>query len=84
LDTEYLSQVKESYDLVVTMEENVLSGGFGQHVNDVLRKMDYAGEILNIAIPDRFVEHGAVDALLESMEMDAPSIARRIRNIRNR
>ncbi|SEI45147.1 1-deoxy-D-xylulose-5-phosphate synthase [Lachnospiraceae bacterium A10] len=84
LDTEYLSKVKESYDLVVTMEENVLSGGFGQHVNDVLRKMDYAGEILNIAIPDRFVEHGAVDALLESMEMDAPSIARRIRNIRNR
>jgi 1-deoxy-D-xylulose-5-phosphate synthase len=84
LDTEYLSQVKESYDLIVTMEENVLSGGFGQHVNDVLRKMDYAGEILNIAIPDRFVEHGAVDALLESMEMDAPSIARRIRNIRNR
>ncbi len=84
LDTEYLSQVKESYDLIVTMEENVLSGGFGQHVNDVLRKMDYAGEILNIAIPDRFVEHGAVDALLESMEMDAPSITRRIRNIRNR
>lgn len=81
LDVDYLEDAKERYDLIVTMEENVLSGGFGQHVNDVLRNKDYAGEILNIAIPDRFVEHGAVEALLESMEMDAPSVAKRIRNL---
>ena len=63
-------------DLVVTVEDNVLRGGFGEGFTREFRDAPY--EILNIAIPDRFVEHGDIPSLRKECGIDAGSAAERI------
>ncbi len=77
-DKEYLSRVKDKYDLIVTMEENVITGGFGQQVQSYLYDNGYQGDVLKIAIPDEFVQHGSVTLLFKELRMDAESITERI------
>ncbi len=77
-DKEYLEAIKERYDLIVTMEENVYTGGFGQQVQAYLNDIDYKGKVLKIAIPDEFVQHGSVTLLFKELRMDAESITERI------
>lgn len=62
--------------LVVTMEDNVLSGGFGESFRSTNDNAGY--DILNIAIPDKFVEHGSVNELRFECKMDAQSVSERI------
>ena len=59
--------------LVVTVEDNVLTGGFGERFTSTYRDADY--DILNIAIPDRFVAHGDIASLRRECGIDAASIA---------
>jgi len=77
LDKDYLSTLMD-YDMVVTMEENVLTGGFGQQVQSFLVDKGYQGQVLKIAVPDEFVQHGSVTLLFKELQMDAESITRRI------
>ncbi len=63
-------------DLVVTVEDNVLRGGFGEGFTREFSDAPY--DILNIAIPDRFVEHGDIPSLRKECGIDAESIAVRI------
>lgn len=77
-DKEYLEAIKDRYDLIVTMEENVYTGGFGQQVQSYLSDIDYKGKVLKIAIPDEFVQHGSVTLLFKELGMDAESITERI------
>lgn len=67
-----------SAPLVVTMEENVLSGGFGEHIDSFYENRGIKTGVLNIAFPDKFIEHGEVGELLKIYEMDAASVADRI------
>ncbi len=78
IDTELIRQTAEDHSLIVTMEENVLSGGFGEHVTEYAAVSDLNAEILNIAIPDVFVPHGAVSVLREKLGLDSDSIVQRI------
>lgn len=79
LDTKLLERLAENHSLVVTLEENVLAGGFGQNVAAF-----YAGQegsmpkVLNLGIPDIFVEHGNVEELKEELGLDEMSVAQRI------
>lgn len=77
-DKEYLSCIKDKYDLIVTMEENVITGGFGQQVQTYLNDIGYKGRVLKIAVPDEFVQHGSVTLLFEKLRMDAKSVYERI------
>ena len=84
LDTDFLTHETHGYDLIVTMEENVKSGGFGEHVLSVLEESGYRGEFLNISIPDQFVPHGSCDDLKKELGLDAVSVASTIiRQIEN-
>ena len=56
----------------------MLSGGFGEHVTEYAAVSDLNAEILNIAIPDVFVPHGAVSVLREKLGLDSDSIVQRI------
>ena len=78
LDRHYLMDAKNKYDLIVTLEENILSGGFGEHVTEFLTQDKYKGEIMNIAIPTEYVTHGNRDLLLNRLGLDAVSVADRI------
>ncbi|MBQ7680075.1 MAG: 1-deoxy-D-xylulose-5-phosphate synthase [Butyrivibrio sp.] len=84
VDTAYLRAAAGRYRLIVTLEEGVQTGGLGERVRQVLDES--AAEdgthpaLLTVAIPDRFVAHGSCDQLLRELEMDAASIAGRIRS----
>ncbi|MBR5636192.1 MAG: 1-deoxy-D-xylulose-5-phosphate synthase [Pseudobutyrivibrio sp.] len=77
-DKDYLDSIKNNYDVIVTLEENVMTGGFGQQVQTYLYDNDYKGRVLKIAVPDEFVQHGSVTLLFKELGMDAESITERI------
>jgi 1-deoxy-D-xylulose-5-phosphate synthase len=78
LDTEMLDGVCEKHQLIVTLEENVLKGGFGEAVSDYLLQKQSDAELLHIGVPDVYVEHGSVDQLKKTLRMDADAIIERI------
>ncbi|MBQ9360475.1 MAG: 1-deoxy-D-xylulose-5-phosphate synthase [Lachnospiraceae bacterium] len=80
IDEDLLIRLSESHRLVVTMEDNVLAGGYGEHVTEFAAISDLRTEVLNIAIPDEFVPHGSIEVLREKLGMDAESITGRIIN----
>ncbi|MBQ4482434.1 MAG: 1-deoxy-D-xylulose-5-phosphate synthase [Lachnospiraceae bacterium] len=80
LDEDLIIKMAETCDLIVTMEENVLAGGYGEHVTEFASRSDLKAEILNIAIPDEFVPHGTHEILMEKLGLDPLSIAGRIIN----
>ena len=75
LDLDCLRELAETHELLVTMEENVKSGGMGEHVAAALADTGKAGALLRVAIPDSFVEHGSVEQLKQVLGLDAQSVA---------
>ncbi len=78
LDEECLALLPDEHTLVVTMEENVINGGFGEHVARFYETGEYPVSVLNIAVPDAYVEHGNVDILRKEIGIDADSITDKI------
>ncbi len=77
-DEAYLKEAMAKHSLIVTLEENVALGGFGEHVACFLRQEGYTGQILSIAIGDHFVEHGNVAVLQKELGIDAEGVTRQI------
>ena len=63
------------------MEENVTSGGFGEHVASYVNENDLDIKVQVIAIPDAYVEHGNVDRLKEDIKIDANSVYEKVLNL---
>jgi 1-deoxy-D-xylulose-5-phosphate synthase len=63
IDEEMLEFFARSVDVVLTVEDHVLHGGFGSAVLEALSDLGIATPVVRIGWPDRFVEHGKVDAL---------------------
>ncbi len=78
IDTEILDDAVRTHRYIVTLEENVASGGFGEKVRDYLDGIQADVRLLNINIPDEYVEHGNVDILRREVGIDAETIERRI------
>jgi 1-deoxy-D-xylulose-5-phosphate synthase len=78
IDTDIIDEAVENHKLLVTMEENVASGGFGEKVRDYLDSKYYNTRLLKITIPDEYVEHGNVDILRQEVGIDAVSIVNKI------
>ncbi len=81
LDEEMLLQLTENHHLIVTMEENVFRGGFGEAVNDFYQNQGASVKVLNIAIPDRYIEHGSIDILKKEAGIDAESVVKAIEEL---
>jgi 1-deoxy-D-xylulose-5-phosphate synthase len=80
LDADMIYEMANSHDLLVTIEENAVAGGAGSGVNELLAAAGIAANILNIGIPDRFVEHGSRDDCLAMAELHAEGILKQIKN----
>ena len=78
LDTECLDRLSRDHHWIVTMEENVLKGGFGEACGDYLLAKHEDVRLLHVGVPDVYVEHGGVDQLKKTLHMDADSIVERI------
>ena len=81
LDTALLDQLARNHSLVVTVEENVQNGGFGQQVCGYMEEHHPGIQVLPVAIPDRFVPHGGVDSLRVQLGLSANAIAEKIKKI---
>ncbi len=78
LDEDLLTGLAAGHKLIVTMEENVINGGFGEHVTEFFSSRRLKNRILNIAIPDTYVEHGNTEILCRELKLDAASICERV------
>jgi 1-deoxy-D-xylulose-5-phosphate synthase len=59
LDKEIILQLTATHNLLVTLEDNAISGGAGSAVNELVAEHDRIVSILNLGIPDEFIEHGS-------------------------
>ena len=78
VDTDYIIAAAQTHPLIVTMEENVASGGFGEKVRECIDNARAEARVLQIAIPDEFVTHGKPEILMQQIGLDAQSVADRI------
>ena len=77
-DRDAVRRLAGEYRLVVTMEENVCTGGFGEQVQSYLASEGIHTPVLRAAIPDMFVEQGGVGELYRMLGIDAAGIAEKI------
>ena len=78
LDEALLVQIAKEHGLIVTLEENVRTGGFGDHVLEFLSDTQSQAKVLSIALPDTYIEHGSVDVLRKETCLDDESILEKI------
>lgn len=78
IDQDLILELAKTHDTFVTIEENALPGGAGSAVNEFLHAQRILMPVLNIALPDAFIEQGTREQLLEVCGLDADSILKRI------
>ena len=82
IDVNMLETIQKTHSIIVTLEENVSSGGFGEKVREFYMSIHSKAEVITIHIPDAYVEHGNVEALREEIEIDKDSIIKKIKEVR--
>ena len=82
-DKEMIRELSESHKLLVTMEENVTTGGFGERVVDYVTSSQIDLKVEKIALPDMYIEHGNVNILYKEAKIDEESVAERILSVWN-
>lgn len=81
IDEDILEKLSENHTLFITLEENILNGGYGQKVSGYLCQTNKQNiRHINISIPDMYVEHGGVSELQKKLGLDTESILSKIRS----
>jgi len=80
LDRQLICHLACTHKYLVTIEDNVVSGGFGSAVLEALQEERLQADLLRVGIPDEFVEHGRVDVLFEYLDMSPEAIMELIFN----
>ena len=78
LDTKIIKEALKTSPNIVTLEDNVLAGGFGSAVAEFVADENLDSNLLRLGIPDEFIEHGTQKELFEQIGMTAPKIAAKI------
>jgi 1-deoxy-D-xylulose-5-phosphate synthase len=78
IDEALLLELAKTHDVLVTIEENVLAGGVGSAVNEFLQAQRILMPVLNISLPDSFVEQGSREELLALCGLDVQGIKAKI------
>ena len=80
VDTDVGDYLARNHRCIVTLEENVLRGGYGERITDYVQKHYPAIRVVNIALPDAYVEHGNVSKLRSDLGIDSDSILIKLKN----
>ena len=80
LDTEMIERLSREHRLLVTIEENVLSGGYGARVLDYVSKEKLPVHVCRIGLPDAFIEQGNIDLLRRENGLEKSAIVKKIIN----
>lgn len=78
LDESLIFKLCCNHKLVITMEENVQTGGFGERVCQLINELQLKSYVLNISLPDDYIEHGSVDILKAETGIDAETVTERV------
>jgi 1-deoxy-D-xylulose-5-phosphate synthase len=81
LDKETLHDIFQKHNRIITVEDGILSGGFGSAIIEFMSDNGYNAKIKRLGIPDYFVEHGLQDELYKECGFDVESIELAIRKI---
>ncbi|HEY8567925.1 1-deoxy-D-xylulose-5-phosphate synthase [Microbulbifer sp.] len=79
LDEELIDRLADSHNLLVTLEENTIAGGAGSAVAEYLNRRVTPVPLLQLGLPDKIIEHGKHQKLLEEIGLDAKGIEEQIR-----
>lgn len=82
IDEELLHRILKSHKKLVTIEDNVIAGGFGSVINKFILDNNYNVDIINIGIDGQFVQHGNADELYKILGLSPESIAAKIKNFK--
>jgi len=80
LDETLLHEMAQSHSYFVTVEDHAVAGGAGSAVNEFMQQHQYPHPVLNIGIPDRFIEHGTQTEIYAQLGLDAKGIEKSIRS----
>ena len=78
LDEDLILELASNYDVLVTLEDNVVMGGAGSAVNEYLLKQQCQNRVLNLGLPDNFMEHASREQLLDDAGLSTSGILRAI------
>lgn len=79
VDTDVVDRLVKNHRILVTLEENVLRGGYGEQITDYVQKHYPQIKVVNIALPDAYVEHGNVSMLRNDLGIDSDSIMKKLK-----
>jgi len=79
LDEDLIERIAESHSLLVTVEENAVKGGAGSGVNEFLESSNSNVHVLNLGLPDEFLEHGKPEEMLAACGLDSKGLLNSIR-----
>ena len=79
LDTGLLKAIAPQHDVLVTIEENAIQGGAGSAVNEWMMTQRILKPVLNIGLPDRFIEQGSQEEIYHDLKLDSTGIEQQIR-----
>ncbi len=80
LDAELVIKLAEEHEYLITIEENVIEGGAGSAVSEVLSAADVVANLRHIGIPDRLIHHGSQEDMLEDSGLTSGQILETIQN----
>ena len=78
IDEECIKELSSRHKLIVTMEENVRTGGFGEKVLNYCTDYELPSRVISISLPDDYIEHGNVELLKKEAGIDPETIVKRI------
>ena len=79
IDEDLIGDMAATHQLIVTIEENSIMGGAGSAINEYLLLSNYQIPILNLGLPDKFLEHGKVPEILADIALDSASVTEAIK-----
>lgn len=79
LDKDLIRNLAESHELLVTLEENAIAGGAGAAVNEYLAELNLSTSVLNLGLPDSFIDHGKHEDMLTACGLDSEGVLNSIR-----
>ncbi|MDP9501280.1 1-deoxy-D-xylulose-5-phosphate synthase [Bisgaard Taxon 45] len=80
IDAERIHQIAQTHELIVTLEENVIQGGAGSAVAEVLHSQQHQTKLLQLGLPDFFIPQGTQQEILADLHLDEIGIETQIKN----
>ena len=83
MDLNILHRVCQSGDKIITIEDGVITGGFGSAILEFMADNNYTNNIKLLGIPDKFIKHGTTNKLKESIGLDSMGLRKEIEKFKN-